>query len=52
MLVAIVVIAMVAGFLVLVAVPIVAIAWTHRPISVWEMIKEFIAELRDSSGKE
>lgn len=52
MLIAIVVIAVVAGFLVLVAVPIIAIAWTHRPISVWEMIKEFIAELRDGSGKE
>lgn len=25
---------------------IVCIAWTHRPISVWAMIKEFIAELR------
>ena len=24
---------------------IVCIAWTHRPISVWAMIKEFIAEL-------
>ena len=24
---------------------IVCIAWTHRPISVWTMIKEFIAEL-------
>lgn len=25
---------------------IVCIAWTHRPISVWAMIKEFFAELR------
>ena len=24
---------------------IVCIAWTHRPISVWAMIKEYIAEL-------
>lgn len=28
---------------------IISIAWTHKPISVWEMIKE---ELRRSGGKD
>lgn len=25
---------------------IVCIAWTHKPISVWQMLKEYIEELR------
>ena len=25
---------------------IVCIAWTHRPISIWQMLKEYIEELR------
>ncbi len=33
-------------FILLSAFIIVCIAWAHRPISVWEMLKETIHELR------
>lgn len=33
-------------FLALSGFLIICIAWTHKPISVWQMLKEYIEELR------